>query len=153
MSIDDVSRPRKSRRTFWGCQARSMFSNFTGWVGCTWDVKKNNNGDFLQSQKWLEKNSQHHIVTVSEKEKKCYIRHVLLVMVGKARTCWWGWSFIPLFTSGSTTHIGIFSFRVHKAPISTHNRNAFFASSFSSPLFFQNLIYVCYLGFFFQQTW
>lgn len=145
MSIDDVSRPRKSRpKHFFHVHWRLVTPETS---------KKKQPGTFAIS-KMIGKISHHHSVTVSKKDK-CYIRHVLLVIVGKSRTSWWGWKFIPLFTSGSTTHIGIFSFRVHKAPISTHNRNAFFASSFSSPISFQNLynIWVLSSGFFFQQTW
>ena len=131
---------------------RSISSMFTeGWLGWlhryTWDVKKKKQpGTFAISTMISNNFAPSH--SHSFRKETCYIRHVLLVMVGKFSTCWWGWSFIPLFTSGSTTHIAIFSFRVHKAPISTHNRNAFFESSFSSPIFFSKPN-ICVLSSFF----
>ena len=46
-------------------------------------------------------------------------------------------------------HIGIFSFRVHKAPISTHKQKCLFCIIILKPnVLFKNLIHVCYLRFF-----
>ena len=121
-------------------RGRSISSMFTeGWLG--WlhlRRQKKNNEDFAISKMIGKIFAPSH--SHSFRKDKCYIRHVLLVMVGKSRTCRWGWSFMVLFTSGSTTHPramphwNLFLPSTQSSNF-THNRNAFFASSFSSPIF------------------